>query len=216
MKNYFKRQIKLWGDDTQNSLKTKSIAIIGAGGLGNSLGMMLGSSGIGKIYIVDFDRVAIHNIHRQFSFTLADKGKFKSEVLRDFILARNPFVEVEAIVGSFTQFDKDVDLILDATDNFQTRAEIDRYAKLHNLPWIYTSVEDWNGHICFFEKQSFSIFNITDKKPGGVLPHMVAMVASVESDLAIRYLAGYEIKKDTLYYIYHKNMTLEFKEFEIG
>ena len=65
---YFKRQIDLWGKDTQKSLENKHTIIVGSGGLGCSLGYALGSSGIGNISIVDFDTVSIHNIHRQIGF----------------------------------------------------------------------------------------------------------------------------------------------------
>jgi len=66
---YFKRQIELWGKEVQASLQERSVAIIGAGGLGSSLALAVGSCGIGRIEIVDFDEVEIHNIHRQISIT---------------------------------------------------------------------------------------------------------------------------------------------------
>ncbi|MEJ2489400.1 MAG: ThiF family adenylyltransferase, partial [Sulfurovaceae bacterium] len=69
---YFKRQIELWGAQKQEALQDKSIAIIGAGGLGSSLALALSGSGIGDIDVVDFDRVSLHNIHRQIAFRLED------------------------------------------------------------------------------------------------------------------------------------------------
>ena len=77
---YFNRQIQLWGEATQKSLQHKKIAIIGSGGLGCTLAMALGASGIGEIHMVDFDTVSLHNIHRQIAFTLEDEGKSKSKV----------------------------------------------------------------------------------------------------------------------------------------
>ena len=62
MDNYYNRQIQLWGKDTQDSLQNKSIAIIGSGGLGSSVSIALGASGIGKIHLIDFDEVSLHNI----------------------------------------------------------------------------------------------------------------------------------------------------------
>ncbi|MBQ9875459.1 MAG: ThiF family adenylyltransferase, partial [Campylobacter sp.] len=75
---YFHRQIQLWGEDRQNSLKDKKILIIGSGGLGSSFAYALGSSGVGEICVVDFDTVSLHNIHRQILFSLEDEGKFKA------------------------------------------------------------------------------------------------------------------------------------------
>jgi len=79
--NYFQRQVQLWGEEVQASLKNKRIAIVGSGGLGCSLGIGLGSSGIGEIHVVDFDTVSLHNIHRQIAFKLEDEGKPKAQVL---------------------------------------------------------------------------------------------------------------------------------------
>ncbi len=63
MMHYFHRQVQLWGEETQGSLQSKKIAIIGSGGLGSSLAFALGASGIGEIHMVDFDTVSLHNIH---------------------------------------------------------------------------------------------------------------------------------------------------------
>ncbi|MGE3592429.1 MAG: ThiF family adenylyltransferase, partial [Arcobacter sp.] len=58
---YFNRQIKLWGEEVQNSLQNKKIAIIGSGGLGCTLGIALGASGIGEFAFIDIDTVGVHN-----------------------------------------------------------------------------------------------------------------------------------------------------------
>ncbi|BCD67740.1 ThiF family adenylyltransferase [Nitratiruptor sp. YY09-18] len=205
MKEYFARQIKLWGEDTQEKLQEKSVAIIGCGGLGSSLALALGSSGIGKIYLVDFDEVSVHNIHRQVTFGLKDEGKAKAQVNRCVIESRCPYVEVEAFCEDFDAFSKrdiKVDLILDATDNLPTRAKIDAYAKKTKTPWIYASVEEFRGQVCFMDKASFKAFKVTDRQPGGIAAPIVMLVASFEANLALRYLADLPIKKDQLYFLY--------------
>ena len=82
---YFSRQIMLWGEDTQKDLKSKKVLIVGSGGLGCSVAMALSGSGVGQIDIVDFDKVELHNIHRQILFNLNDIGKFKR--ISDVIVA---------------------------------------------------------------------------------------------------------------------------------
>jgi len=208
MENYFNRQIQLWGLDTQKSLQEKHILIVGCGGLGCSLGFALGSSGIGKITLVDFDEVGVHNIHRQIAFKVGDDGKKKCEVLKELIVSRNPFVKVEAIDASFEQYmelNKDTpDLILDATDNLPVRAKIDEYSKKVNTPWIYASVEEFHGQVCFFEKSSFSsVFSVKDRTPNGIACPIVMQIASTQANLAIRYLANLSVKKDFLNYIFY-------------
>ena len=208
-KDYFNRQIQLWGEETQTSLENKKIAIIGAGGLGCSLALALGTSGIGYIDIVDFDTVGLHNIHRQVAFTLKDENHPKADVVVEMIKAKNPFVKAKAYDMDFESFktlnNNHYDLILDATDNLQSREDIDRYAKSLNTPWIYGSVEAFHGQVCFFDKASFQVFNISDHKPAGITAPIVMHIASLQANLALRYLAGLSVIKDKLYYLYFNN-----------
>jgi len=203
--DYFNRQIQLWGEETQSSLENKKIAIIGSGGLGCSLAMALGSSGIGHIDMVDFDTVGLHNIHRQVAFTLKDEDRLKAEVVVELMKAKNPFIEAHAHCidfKAFTKLENSYDLILDATDNLPTREAIDAYAREVNTPWIYASVEEFNGQVCFFDKASFQVFNTSDHKPGGITAPIVMHIASLQANFALRYLAGLPIVKDKLYYLY--------------
>jgi len=205
MMHYFHRQVQLWGEATQQSLQTKKIVIIGCGGLGSSLAYALGGSGIGEIHLVDFDEVSVHNIHRQIAFKVGDEGKLKADVVKESIENRCPFVKVYAHIGrleDFTGKDIKVDLIIDATDNLPTRALIDIYAKKVNTPWLYGSVEAFNGQVCFFEKSSFKAFQISNKTPSGIAAPIVMHIASLQANLALRYLAGLSVKKDLLYYLF--------------
>jgi len=202
---YFNRQIQLWGEATQKGLQDKKIVIVGAGGLGSTLAMALGTSGIGKIHLVDFDTVSGHNIHRQIAFTLQDEGKNKAKTVAALIESKNPFVKTQAYdmrFDAFAELDNQYDLILDATDNLATRAQIDRYAKQSNTPWIYASVEEFNGQVCFFDEANFEVFNISDHKPGGITAPIVMHIGSLQANLALRYLAGLSVLKDKLYYLY--------------
>ncbi len=203
--DYFNRQIQLWGETTQKSLQHKKAAVIGAGGLGCTLALALGTSGIGEIHMVDFDTVSNHNIHRQIAFTLEDEGKNKAKAVCTLIKAKNPFVKAVAFDMAFDDFKEmgnSYDIILDATDNLPVRGEIDKYAKQHNTPWIYGSVEEFNGQVCFFEEANFQVFNISDHKPGGITAPIVMHIGSLQANLALRYLAGLSVVKDKLYYLY--------------
>ncbi len=202
---YFKRQIQLWGSSVQKSLEKKKIAIIGSGGLGCTLAMALGTSGIGQIHMVDFDRVSYHNMHRQIAFTLEDEGKNKAKAVVDLLKNKNPFIQATAFDMGFEDFAEmgnRYDLILDATDNLPVREQIDKYAKADNTPWIYASVEEFNGQVCFFEEANFQVFNISDHKPGGIAAPIVMHIGSLQANLALRYLAGLSVVKDKLYYLY--------------
>ncbi len=205
MNDYFHRQIQLWGEECQNSLQSKKIAIIGCGGLGSSLGIALGSCGIGTLYCIDFDKIEIHNIHRQIAFKTKDEGEYKCDILCKLISDRSPYVKAIPKNMDFETFSKEnieVDLIIDATDNLKSRADIDSFAKRSKIPWIYGSVEEFNGHVCFFEKSDFSAFKINAKTPAGIAAPIVMHIASLQANLALRFLAGLSLKKDLLYYLY--------------
>jgi molybdopterin/thiamine biosynthesis adenylyltransferase len=206
MMQYFHRQVQLWGEETQRSLQEKKIAVIGSGGLGSSLSFALGASGIGEIHMVDFDEVSVHNIHRQIAFKVGDEGKNKAEIAAQVMMERCPYVKAIAHDCDFDAFTKkgiEVDLILDATDNLPTRGKINEYAKSVNTPWVYGSVEAFNGQVCFFDKASFNdVFKITQKTPAGIAAPIVMHIASLQANLALRHLAGLDVKRDYLYYLF--------------
>jgi len=204
--SYFLRQYALWGEETQEALKKRSIAIIGCGGLGSTLALTLGSSGIGRVELVDFDEVSEHNIHRQLAFRLSDIGRKKANVVKELIVSRYSGVEVETHECGFDEFAKrgiSVDLLIDATDNLPTRAQIEAYSKKTGSPWLYASVEEWHGQVCLFDKGEFaSSFVVNDRKPAGIAAPIVSFVASFEANIALRYLAGLEVQRDVLHYLY--------------
>lgn len=206
MMHYFHRQVQLWGEETQRTLQSKRIAIVGSGGLGSSLAFALGASGIGEIHMIDFDTVSLHNIHRQIAFKSGDEGKYKSEVCAKLIEARCPYVKATAHVCNFDEFilkDIEIDLIIDATDNLPSRGAINTYAVSKRLPWVYGSVEAFNGQVCFFDEASFTeLFKITSKTPAGIAAPIVMHIASLQANLALRFLAGLRVKKDILYYLF--------------
>lgn len=209
MSEYYKRQIQIWGEEAQENLSTKSICIIGCGGLGSSIALALGASGIGQIHLVDFDEITMSNIHRQIAYKIDDEGKYKADILSELLIQRNSDVKITAHKEHFKDFAKKdikLDLIIDATDNLQVRSEIDTYAKSKNTPWIYGSVEEYNGQVCFFDKTSFNAnFKVQNRTPKGQSAPMVMQIASFEANLALRYLVGLEVKKDALYYLYFDN-----------
>jgi len=206
MMKYFHRQVQLWGEETQRNLQSKKIAVIGSGGLGSSLAFALGASGIGEIHMVDFDEVSLHNIHRQIAFKVGDEGKNKAKINAQLIEARCPYVKAIAHECNFKEWSEkniEVDLIIDATDNLPTRGDINAYAKSINMPWLYGSVEAFHGQVCFIDNSSFTdAFKIIKKTPAGIAAPIVMHIASLQANLALRFLAGLSVKKDTLYYLF--------------
>jgi len=195
----FRRQIELIGDN-QKELENKSVLIVGAGGLGNVVATELSCIGLENIYIMDFDEIEIHNIHRQFQFSKNDVGEKKAKILAGKIDRCE--TNIECFVEKFESFEKAIDLIIDCTDNFEVRKKIDKFAKSKNIPWLYSSVEGWIGQVCLFKDKNLDIFNISENhKVAGVLPAMVGIVGSIEAMIATKYLAELEVEFDKLMYV---------------
>jgi len=194
----FRRQIELL-KEKHYLLEDKKVLIVGAGGLGNFLATIINCIGLKKITIIDFDEIEIHNIHRQIQFTKNDIGQNKAKILGKKI--KRCDTQIEIIEDKFkSTMDFDVDLVFDATDNFEVRKEIDKFAKNNNIPWIYASVDEFYGQVGFFEKSSFDIFATKRLSSKGQISSMVSLVASIEAMLGIKYLIG-ELKEEILYYI---------------
>ncbi|WP_326833123.1 HesA/MoeB/ThiF family protein [Campylobacter portucalensis] len=191
--------------------------MVGSGGLGGNLALSLGASEIGEIHIVDFDKVSLHNIHRQVIFTLEDEGKFKVDVFKKVVESRFDGVKVISYLMRFSQFAKSnvtkFDLILDATDNLQTRGEISRFAK--STPWIFAAVEEFHGQVCFIKEANFEPFVKQNLTPGGIAAPIVMFIAAFEANLAIRYLAGLEVVFDMLYYLDMHSEELKVSKFKL-
>lgn len=206
MDDYFLRQISLWGEETQNSLQNSKIAIVGCGGLGTTLSLALGSTGIGKIYLIDFDTIFSHNIHRQIAYKIDDIGESKVIILSKLLEKRYDkaeYIPCHAKFSEFAKFTYDLDIIVDATDNIESRLEIEMYAKKIKKPWIYASVEEWHGQVAIFKNSLFSNHIIVkSRKPRGVVPPIVSFIASFEANIVLRYLAGYKVPFDILNYIF--------------
>jgi len=194
----FRRQIEIIGANQQN-LSKKSILVVGAGGLGNIIMSELSCIGLKEIYLMDYDTIELHNIHRQFQFTQNDIGQYKAKVLAN--RTHRCGTKLCPIIDKFEDFDKKIDLIIDCSDNFEVREKIDKYAKKNNLPWLYASVEGFVGQVCLFKDKNLDIFNLSEHKVAGVLPAMVGIVGSIEAMIAIKYLANLEVEFDKLYYI---------------
>ncbi len=210
----FRRQIEVIGEVNQEKLSKKSILIVGAGGLGNIIASTLSCIGLKRIYIVDFDKIEIHNIHRQFQFDKKDIGKFKSEVLAKKV---SRCQELECYVNKFDEkfanefFKKHkIDLIMDATDNFEVRIEIDKISKKLSIPWIYTSVEEWRAQIGIFKTTSFEIFATKNHISKGQLPPMVNLAGSFASLLSLKVLL-FDIDEKFFYFDFENEFI--FKEF---
>lgn len=135
------------GKDGQRKLAAGRVAIIGCGATGSALAMLLARAGVGFLRLVDRDFVEMNNLHRQMLFSEEDaaRGQPKAVAAAEHLRAANSDITIEPVVADFNpgnalSLTQDVDLILDGTDNFETRYLINDVALKLGLPWVYTGV----------------------------------------------------------------------------
>lgn len=152
--------LKEFGMDAQLQLKLAKVLVVGAGGLGCPALLYLAAAGVGKIGVVDFDKVETSNLQRQVLYTEEDIGKAKAAVAVEHLRKRNSFVVFESFnlkltASSAKQLFPDYDLILDCTDNFNARYIINDACVLLDKPFVYGSIFKFEGQV--------SLFNAKDK-----------------------------------------------------
>jgi sulfur-carrier protein adenylyltransferase/sulfurtransferase len=143
------------GMEGQRKLKNASVLLIGTGGLGSPLGLYLAAAGIGRLGLVDFDVVDESNLQRQIIHGTKDVGRPKIASARDRIADINPNVHVEAFetaLRSENALDiiKDFDIVIDGTDNFQTRYLANDASVLLGKPNVYGSIFRFDGQASVF------------------------------------------------------------------
>ncbi|MDZ7756830.1 molybdopterin-synthase adenylyltransferase MoeB [Rhodohalobacter sp.] len=156
-KIYYSRHLTLpeIGESGQQNLKKARVLVVGAGGLGVPVLQYLAAAGVGTIGIVDYDRVEIHNLHRQVLFGMADVGHLKAETAKEKLESQNPHIQIFAITEKLTSANalgifKEYDLIVDCTDNFPARYLINDACLITGLPFIYGSIFKFEGQIALF------------------------------------------------------------------
>jgi len=146
MKERYSRQVLFpgIGKEGQAMINNKHVLIIGAGALGSGSAEILTRAGVGKITIVDRDYVEASNLQRQQLYTEEDVAEKlpKAAAAEKRLRAINSDVEVRAVIGDATpemmeELVTGIDLMLDATDNFETRMMMNDISQKYNIPWIY-------------------------------------------------------------------------------
>ena len=143
------------GVEGQERLKAASVLLVGAGGLGSPLGLYLAAAGVGRLGLVDFDRVDASNLQRQVIHGTADVGRPKIVSAAETIADINPHVRVDGYEEPFTSDNalsiaEPYALIIDGTDNFPTRYLVNDVCVLQGKPNCYGSVFRFEGQASVF------------------------------------------------------------------
>ena len=153
----FEKQIilKKIGLAGQKKIFSANVLIVGMGGLGCPLLYYLSASGVGKIGIVDFDKVEVSNLNRQSRFGSKAIGKFKVNQAKREIKKINKKIKVKTFkkrlsVKNIKNIFKSFDIICDGTDNYKTRYLINDYCKKNKKILISSAISKFDGHLMKF------------------------------------------------------------------
>ncbi|MGC8581480.1 MAG: ThiF family adenylyltransferase [Thermoplasmata archaeon] len=206
--NRYISQIKLFskGISQQKKLQKSSALVIGAGALGNVVSLFLAGAGIGKIGIMDGDKVELKNLHRQIAYKESDIGKKKAYVLKKAIEKINSNVNTIAYPFFLSDYDdnlfREYDVIIDSTDNLESKHLINRICVKYGKPMVYGSVYGYKGIVStFIPKKGACLECIVSNKESlscneGIIGPAASIVGSIQALEAIKYIIK---SKDILY-----------------
>lgn len=210
----YARQLALpgFGSSAQQSLADANVLIVGAGGLGSIVIPALAAAGVGSgtgsLHLVDDDEVELSNLHRQTVHSTADIGRPKVDSAADRAIAINTDTTVirhrfrlgpGEIMGLLA--DADIDLVIDGSDNFETRYLVDDAATLADVPLVWGAVSQYGGQAglswASHGPRYRDLFphaptdgSILSCEAGGVLPTTVGVIGSIMATEAIKVLTG--------------------------
>jgi MoaD family protein len=190
----------------QRKLRNGSVLLIGAGGLGSPAALYLAAAGVGRLGLVDFDVVDETNLQRQILHDTSWIGKPKLESARAHLEALNPFVEIETF-GVALDRDNALDLfqrydvVLDGTDNFETRYLTNDACYLLKKPNVYGSIYRFEGQASVFWADKGPCYRCLYPEPpppglvpscaeGGVLGVLPGVVGGIQATEALKILMG--------------------------
>jgi len=161
IQNYlrYNRQMMLpeIGDEGQEKLKKAKVLVIGAGGLGCPILQYIATAGVGTIGIVDFDKIELHNLHRQILYTENQVGQNKATTAKKTLEVLNPLIAIVAFEEKLTsenatQILQDFDFIVDGSDNFETRYLVNDTCVTLEKTLVYGSILKFEGQLAVFNR----------------------------------------------------------------
>jgi len=192
----------------QEKLLASHILIIGAGGLGSAAAPYIGAAGVGKITLVDHDKVELTNLQRQIMHSQNSIGKSKVESGKQFLQGINPSLiinGVEAIASEdlLNKLLPTIDIVLDCTDNFATRHLINAGCLKHQVPLVSGSALKFDGQLSVFDFRNaispcyaclFSPeeqFEEVSCASMGIFSPLVGIIGAMQAAQALQVLIGF-------------------------
>lgn len=198
------------GFEGQEKLKKSKVAIVGLGALGTNAAELLVRAGVGNLKLIDPDSIENSNLQRQTLFEEKDIGKNKAETAKAKLEKINSLVRITARKITLNKNNlselKNADLVLDCTDNLETRFLINAFCRKEKLPWIHASCVKTSGYVmpilpkgpcleCFLRQA-----DLDSACTIGILNTLPAMIGALQATLAIRSLVGEKVEPELIYF----------------
>ncbi|MBZ0111048.1 MAG: molybdopterin-synthase adenylyltransferase MoeB [Thermoanaerobaculia bacterium] len=190
----------------QEHLKASSVLLVGAGGLGTPLALYLAAAGVGRIGIVEFDRVEESNLHRQVLYGESDLGRPKLEVAVERLAEVNPHVEVvphpvRLSAENALDLIESYDVVADGSDNFPTRYLVNDACVILGRPNVFGSILRFEGQLSVFAAGDGPCYRCLFPEPpppglvpncaeGGVLGILPGIIGSLQANEVVKLLLG--------------------------
>jgi len=190
----------------QEKLQAAHVLIIGLGGLGSPAAMYLASTGVGQLTLVDDDDVELTNLQRQIVHRNSNIGEAKVESARNNLQEINPDVKIAAVQqrldeATLAQYITAADVILDASDNFETRFAINKSCVEHRKPLVSGAAIQFEGQVSVFDSRDEKapcyscLYPATGEdaetcSENGILAPVVGIIGSVQAVEAIKLICG--------------------------
>ncbi len=204
----YSRQILLpgFGEEAQQRLRQASVLIVGLGGLGSPVAMYLAAAGVGRLLLADFDAVDLSNLQRQILHSSERIGWTKVDSAAAALSALNPHCKLVPIKRSLnparlSELSAEVDLFVDASDNFQTRYAVNAACVEAGIPLVSGAAIRAEGQVAVFSGRPgdpcYQCLYPDDGQEGegcareGVLAPLVGIIGSIQATEAIKVLTGY-------------------------
>jgi len=209
----YNRQIILpnFGIEGQEKLKSASVLVIGAGGLGAPNLLYLAAAGVGRIGIIDFDEVSLSNLHRQVLFNELEVGKNKAQTAKERLSLLNPNIAFQVYEEPITSQNAieiigHYDLVVDGSDNLPTRYLVNDACYFLEKPLVYGAIFRFEGQVSVFnyaDENGLRGPNYRDLFPsppppdmvpscseGGVLGVLPGIIGAMQANEAIKIITG--------------------------
>jgi molybdopterin/thiamine biosynthesis adenylyltransferase len=195
------------GIEGQAQILASHALIVGAGGLGSPVALYLGSAGVGRITVVDHDRVDMTNLQRQIAHTMERVGQPKVLSMQTAIAAINPDVQVTPIMlradaALLDTLVAQADVVLDCSDNFATRHAINTACVKHRKPLVSGAAIRFDGQVCVYDPRDANspcyacvfppddTFEETRCATMGVFAPLVGIIGSLQAAEALKLLSA--------------------------